>query len=215
MSEPIIIDAFNKIEIKREIVFHMMDCSTDSPVYEDVCEAYELLKPWLYEHVRPRAVITDHTITAEEACESISVGDQLLFSVATLGDGPEKESTARFACGEYLEGMLLDAMADNYLFQMEAQLMDTLRAYSAQLNLGIVKRLEAPQDLPMTYQKFAYEATRVETLWGMGMTSGYMFDPVKTSCGVFVLTRDASIFHAQHQCDSCPNVNCKLRNLRQ
>ena len=40
-----------------------------------------------------------------------------------------------------------------------------------------------------------------------------MYDPVKTSCQVFVLTEDPEIFKAQHDCRNCPNLTCKMRNI--
>ena len=45
------------------------------------------------------------------------------------------------------------------------------------------------------------------------MSEGYMFDPVKTSCQVFLISEDPKMFRAVHDCRSCPNVTCKRRYI--
>lgn len=52
--------------------------------------------------------------------------------------------------GEYLKGMLADAIADDYVFQIEHNLVDVLKDMCIQNHVGIIRRLEAPQDIGIT-----------------------------------------------------------------
>lgn len=118
-----------------------------------------------------------------------------------------------FQQGDYLKGMLIDAMADSFLFQMEDALQDVLREECANRKAGIKKRLEAPHDIPMEMQQVMHRQIRAEEMLGIGITSGYMFDPVKTSCLILVLTDDEKEFRMQHDCRKCSALHCKLRKV--
>lgn len=152
--------------------------------------------------------------TEDDAAADVAAGASfagLMYLLMTLGPEVEAESGRCFATGDYLEGMLLDAMADDYLFQMEDKVSEEMRLLCGRIGLGIQKRMEAPQDLPMAFHRRVLQVCGVASAWDMSLSSGDMFAPVKTSCVVFGLTKDVHIFRAQHDCSHCPAVNCKMR----
>lgn len=204
MENRIFIEDFH-IELNRDAVFAMMDCYEDSPVYEEVCEAFLKWQPWLCTNVHPRAVL------AWEPDGAHPGADGLMYLLMTLGPEVESEVTNCFGAGDYLEGMLLDAMADDYLFQMETKVQESLRIFCGEIGRGILRRMEAPQDIPMDFHSHVLEVCGVAGEWQMSLSTGFMFSPVKTSCVVFELTKDRELFRAQHDCSHCPAVNCKLR----
>ncbi len=189
------------LQLNRDMVFHRIDCYPDSPVYEDVIESYETLVPWVMDHIQPKAVLA----WDEE--------NQWLYLLTTIGRDLESRSTFEFETGDYLAGMLVDAMADDLLFAIENCVKDDLRHFCAGLKKGIHRRLEAPRDLPMDVQKRALDVCGVADLWHMTITSGLMYSPVKSNCVVFELTDDMDVFRAQHDCSTCPAVHCKMRNV--
>lgn len=240
-----------QIELNRAAVFKMLDCYEDSPVYEEVCEAFMKWQPWLYANVHPKAVLAwepDGKVPLQPPAEAAGVKvsvqpgtsaetkapaqpdgkvppqpvttagsqapaqpDGLLYLLMTLGPEVESEVTGCFETGDYLEGMLLDAMADDYLFQMEARVQESLRIFCGDIGRGILRRMEAPGDIPMEFHSHILEVCGVAGEWKMSLSTGFMFSPVKTSCVVFELTKDRALFRAQHDCSHCPAVNCKLR----
>lgn len=208
-----IIDIDKKIPLNKDSVFSLLDCSRDNPVYDELSRFYEERLPWLYDHVQPRVMLAREagndrlkdSLSLSKACTG------LLYVVLTLGKGPEEESRLCFAQGEYLEGMLVDAMADVYLFSLEEAVLPEIRKFCAVDGAGIIKRMEAPEDLPMEFHKYIFEKCSLATCMDMKLTSGYMFDPVKTSCLVFAQGDDCSLFLAQHDCARCGAKNCPLR----
>lgn len=208
-----VIDIDRKIPLNKDNVFSLLDCSRDNPVYEELSQCYEERVPWLLGHVQPRVMLA-REIPDTRLNECLSLPKDctgLLYAVLTLGRGPEEESRRCFLQGDYLEGMLVDAMADVYLFAMEAAVMPEIRKVCAVDGAGILKRMEAPGDFPMEFHKYIFEKCGLDLCMDMKLTSGYMFDPVKTSCLVFVQGGDSSLFHAQHDCARCTAKNCPLR----
>ena len=79
--------------------------------------------------------------------------------------------------------------------------------------MGISRRLEAPQDISMETQKVIYEMTGAKEKCGMGISSGYMLDPVKSNAVLYILTDDQETFMYQHNCRNCNRYDCKGRNI--
>lgn len=202
-----------QIEFDIKVVLELMDCHSDSPILEEVMEEYQELEPLVYEMLQPKGLIKFGEVP-EEIAEIISLKERrTAYVMTTVGKRVSEYSTAMFAKGDYLKGMLVDSMADSYLFQMESALQDQLRVACAERHVGVKTRLEAPHDIPMEMQKVMHEQTKAYEMLGIGITSGYMFDPVKTSCQILILTDDEQEFRTQHDCRKCSAIHCKLRNI--
>lgn len=212
MSTVRIIEEFN-IRIRKDSVFKLIDCYSDSPNYDEVAAVFEQLAESIYNYIEPKSLIK-YVNTDEGAKNQLDrYGHEFFYVMNTIGKGSELESAKRFEKGEYLEGMLIDAMADDYLFQMEAELEDVLREECAKRGRGIKRRLEAPGDIPMELQKIIYDETDAAKNCGMKISSGYMLDPVKSCCFILALTKNKDLFNNQHNCRKCKAVDCKLRHI--
>lgn len=202
-----------KFAIRQKNSFDNMNCFEDSPVYEDVLECFEEVYEDMLALVEPVGVLGVGTMPEVIASEKYPVGTPVIFAVTSIGDGIKQQSTKAFQECDYVKGMLLDCMADDALFSMEDQLVAKVQEICGELGMGVLARLEAPHDIPMDAQKAAWEYLELKKRFDIDISCGFMFDPVKTSCQIFVLTEDKSIFKAQHDCRKCPNVNCKLRKI--
>lgn len=211
-GEIICLDGFD-VRIDKKVVLQLLDCKEDNPIYEEVEEEYEELEELVYGKIESHALIKFDTVPEEIAKQADLTEQQAAYVLTTVGGEVSAYSTEMFRQGDYLRGMLIDAMADSYLFQMEDALKDVLREECASRKAGIKKRLEAPHDIPMEMQQVMHRQIRAEELLGIGITSGFMFDPVKTSCLILILTDDEKEFRMQHDCRKCSAVHCKLRKV--
>lgn len=202
-----------KFKIQKESVLKAMDCYEDSPVYEEVVDTYEEIYEDMLSLVEPVGILGFGTLLESVATEKYKAGTPVVYMVMSIGNGIKEESTKAFQEGDYVKGMLTDAMADDALFSMEEQVLARLKEVCREHNVGVLARLEAPHDISMESQKTAWEHLELKRRFGIDISTGFMFDPVKTSCQVFVLTEDADSFKAQHDCRKCPNIHCRLRNI--
>ena len=203
-----------QIQIDKEEVFKMIDCYEDSPVYEEVAEEYdEILEDM-------RAVLqTDRNHRSwrnyRKYCNRKIPGrTRTIFAVLSVGNEIKEESTKYFHEGDYVRGMLIDAIADTALFSLDDAMMDTLQKFCRKHKVGIRKRLEAPHDISMEAQKVAWERLQLKERFHIDISEGFMYDPVKTSCQIFVLSDDKEEFRAKHDCRSCNNFTCKHRRVQ-
>ena len=197
--------------LNRKNVLQIADCPKDSLAYDDVLEEYAELESVFYETVNPQTRMLFDTIPTEIAAESLPVGTKVVYLMHTLGKEISELSTQAFRNSDYLKGMLVDAMATSYLFEMDQKVQVILKEECAVRGFGIVRRLEAPRNIPMLAQKIAREKLFGEGSTVVTIASSYMFDPPKTICQIFVLSDDRDIFHSQHDCTDCESVQCAMR----
>ncbi len=193
-------------------VLHAIDCMPDSPVYEEMVDEYQSTYPEMLPLAEPVGILGFGTLSECSATAEFPAGSRVIYAVLSIGDGIRQCSSGAFQEGDYVRGMLCDAMADIALFSLEGRMQEKLREVCAEHKVGILRRLEAPHDISMEVQREAWECLKLKERLGIDISCGYMFDPVKTSCQVFVLTEDVNVFQAQHDCRNCSNVNCRYRS---
>lgn len=212
MYDRIVKEDFN-IHIDCEIVLKMLQCFKGNPNYDEFVEEYEALVPRVLSLAKPKAVLAFTTIDKEYAKDLLPLGSQVLYTIITVGKELSDLSNAYFAENEYVKGMLVDAMADACLFSMEEELLEQIKELCQKRQVGVKHRYEAPVDVPMIAQKIAFDKTNAEELLQMGITSGYMLDPVKSNCQIFGITEDTKMFQLEHDCRKCDNLKCPLRHI--
>lgn len=186
------------MKFNKETVMHLMDCKPDNPLYEELLGEMEGLEEKAYSLSEPKAVIAYGEIPALTATEGIPAGSKALFCIQTIGSGMSRWSSELFAEGDYLCGMLVNSMADDILFQVDAALKPYIIEMGSAWNMRICKRLEPPQDIGPELHQTAWEVTAAKAAIGVDIMSSYMFHPVKTNCRIYLLEEDgAKFFHRQ------------------
>ena len=194
-------------KLNKSAVLKAMDCYEDSPVYEEVSEEYEEICEEMLKLTKPVGILGFGTLPEGIETKKYKAGTPVIYAVISIGDGISKCSTRGFQEGDYVKGMLCDAIADEALFSLEGRMVEKLQEICREHKVGILKRLEAPHDIPVEVQKAVWDQLELKKRFGIEISSGFMYNPVKTSCQVFVLTEDESVFKAHHDCRKCPNIN--------
>ncbi len=210
MNEPIILRNL-KVEINRENVFRFIDCFPDSPVYQEVEEEYERIIDQMLAFCKPVTILFFDTDKDTVSTSLLAEDAGLCYGIYTIGNEISEYSTRCFQEGEYLAGLLSDAIANEALFQLDRMSQDKVKEECAARNVGVSKRLEAPEGIPMEMQRVILEKTKADKILGIGLTEGLMYTTVKTNGFLCILTADTSVFQTQHDCASCSSVNCKMR----
>lgn len=200
-------------KIEQSVVFRQLNCGPDSAFYGAMEEAFQEMFGEMMEMCAPRGILALGKIPASYQFEDQKDDVEAIYVLVTVGQAISDYSTRMFQEGDYVKGMLADAMADAALFSLEEDIKRELKEVCAAWKRGVRKRLEAPQDIPMTIQAEAFLQTGAGERLGMELTQGYMFRPLKTSSQIYVTTEDMEAFGVQHNCRTCPNVTCGLRHI--
>lgn len=133
-EKEICISRFPPCDQGRKKVFQLLKCSEESETYETFREEYRELSPEVKE--------------AMEALAVVCLEEERMYVFLTVGEKISALASSYFNSGDYVKGMLADAMADTLLFEVEHQLMAELKEIAAEWKVGVKARLEAPADLP-------------------------------------------------------------------
>lgn len=202
-----------RVELYRSDVLKCMECYEDSPVFDEVSKEYESIKCQMEKLLQPMAIFAFGEMPdVGEKITRIPSGTPVVFTILTVGGKLSAYSTEMFRQDEYVKGMLADSIASVSLFSMEKEAFSLLKQECAQRHWGISRRLEVPSDMPLESQLLIFEECQARTM-GMGISSGYMFDPVKSSGLIFELSKDETLFKTQHDCSKCTAKTCKMRGL--
>lgn len=199
-----------ELSIDREIVFKQIKCDEDNPMYEEFNEEYEELLPEVLAALEPAAALV-FAPYPQGIGGSIKPGTEVLYMITTVGKKICDIVSDYFKSGDYVKGMLSDAMASAALFSFEKPVFKAIYEMCGEKHVGIRKRYEAPGHVPMEIQKVAYDALNAGETLGLTISSGFMYDPVKSSCQVFETTDNERVMRLTHGCADCSNTDCPHR----
>lgn len=192
-----------KEDISQDAVFSILHVSPDSEVYEQVLADFEVLKPLAAVLVEPLACFRLGSYRGNESC---------VYCLVTVGDKISRYSTEYFHEGDYMKGMLLNVMADVFLSQLEAEMMKHLKIECAKKRVGVAERLEAGGLIGMELQKQILDKLECGDTKRITVTEGFMYNPVKTTGFILLLSDDPAVFRGQHACETCDLTECHWRH---
>ncbi len=208
-----ILDDFN-IEVNKDMVFNVLDCKKDSRVYDDVNKVYEKMLQKAYKLVQPKAIFDIRKRPEEYDFKPLNNCTQVAFCLVTVGDEIQKVIEKAFADGEYLEGMVLDAIGGRILFNLSGIVHESIMDKAKELGVGLTARVSPGEnDVRIQLQKDILERLSGREKLNIDITEGYMLDPVKSLAYVYGVDKDLPLTGLDHDCSMCGNIDCKYRNV--
>ena len=125
-------------KLDRDSVLKAMDCYEDSPVYEEVVDEYEEICEDMLKLAEPVGILGFGTLSESIETKQYKAGTPVIYAVLSIGDGIKQCSTKAFQEGDYVKGMLCDAIADDLLFSLEGRMMEKLKESCAEHKMGIL-----------------------------------------------------------------------------
>lgn len=194
MNDLVKITEFN-IKINKENVLKGLNCFPESPVYGHISEEFNRLLPAAECLLRPVA--------------AARFKGNRVYCLIGAGGEISDFSKRLFDSGEAVDGLIINAIADEFIFEADKLLGGSVKTECAKRGMGVLKRLEAPAYMPLEKQREILEAVGEPSVT---LTDGYMLKPVKSLGYILELTSDGAVFNAQHDCSKCKSVNCPRRS---
>ncbi len=203
-----------KLKSNKDSVLFLIDCFPESPIYNEVVDEYIRLEEETRNVIEPLALLEFGSIKDNLRAKNYETATPCCYVFYTIGDKIKEISNNYFEEGNYLEGMIVNAIADDYLFQLDEELKEIIGQICKERNVGVMERLEIQVDMAMEAQKVVLEETKADKILNISVTEGYMFTIVKSNCFVFILSKDVDQMNLKHDCSKCNQINCKLRDLQ-
>ncbi|MDD6038342.1 MAG: ASKHA domain-containing protein [bacterium] len=133
--------------------------------------------------------------------------------IITLGEEADVGLSALKKEDDLLQSLAGSVFLDAWLYSMERHVMQVLRELCEQRKVGVARRLEIGNELPLEEQSDICKQISGSQI-GVSCNDAHILTPSKSMTLVFELTSDAGCFEAEHDCTSCNSLNCPTRRER-
>lgn len=105
------------IEISAENVLESLGVTRQSELYEEMQEELSELLPGAYEKIKPVALLEFGNLKEHSVMRNGRRMTEVLYGLCSIGHEMSSWSTQLFAEGDYVKGMLVDAIATTIYFR--------------------------------------------------------------------------------------------------
>jgi uncharacterized 2Fe-2S/4Fe-4S cluster protein (DUF4445 family) len=193
-----------------------MKCHVGSDAYIEACEVFNKLENDFSGLISPKGIfsLTDQSDQLG-SIEPANRAKKIVWAAVTLGAPVEDRIQGLFAEGEYLEAMMLDVIADEYLFRMSNLMYEEIIRVCHPLGLKLSCRV-TPGDaaMPMAFQQVIFKALRADLNLALDITNSFMLKPVKSMMYLYGADEAFSNIQRNQSCENCENSECTFRDDR-
>lgn len=204
-------DSF-EIQLNKKRILDRMECYENSEGYDRFKEEYDKVEKIALEKIKPKAVLAVDRISKDfyHSKKNHQKGVYVLF---TIGEEISTYIDELFAGDNYVQGLLVDIIADDYIYQMDEKLQEEVKNLCKEYHMHTVRRIEAPTDIPLEINKDAYKICKGENLLHIKIKDSFMYEPVKTLCVIYELDDGEGDCVLNHSCVKCEKLSCKQRKF--
>lgn len=180
---------------------------------DEISNLYDTLLPVLYNCVQPSAIFTIEEKEEDFTFNILKDYTHIVYCIVTMGDKSTEKVNQLFSYANMKEGMVLDAMATSYLFEMSSQLFNHIYEESKDAGLGLSCRI-APGDgeIPLFFQKNILDKLDAETFLGIHMVDDCMLSSLRSMAYIYGADKNKPLSKKDHDCNKCLNKEqCSMR----
>lgn len=193
-----IINNFN-INPNKSKIFNIIELDENSPVYDEINQMFNELTKDFISNISPIALF------------DIFKEEKTAYCLLSLGDKISLIYDEIFQNGEYMKSLLLDAMCDDYIFQMDYIVTAELEKIFNNLEIFNFQRVDPFIEVNPEYQKKIVDKLNASN-FGVNVNDCFVLSPVKSVS--FIIRFDdtaCGLSKFAHSCSKCENKTCKWR----
>lgn len=180
---------------------------------EEISTLYHKLLPYLYECAQPAAIFNIEEKEKDFTFDVINDCKYIVYCIVTIGDKITEKVNEFFSYAKMKEGMVLDAMATSYLFEISSQLFNHIYINAEKMNLGLSRRI-APGDgeIPLSYQKTILNKLDAQNFLGLYIVDDCMLSSLRSMAYIYGADTDKPLSKIDHDCSRCSNKEqCSMK----
>jgi len=205
----------HRIPVDKQIIYKILDCKHGTNSSKIIDTVYETILEKAYSLIQPKGIINTGEIPDFFNLREKENYKSGIFCIATLGKEISKESSSLFSAGEYLEGLLLDTIADQMLINLTTSMyQEKILPFVRKKEVGVsYSYIPGCQNVPIEYQKHILGLVGVEAKNVISITEGMMLNPVKSTAYFYVMDKSLPVREIDRDCRKCDMKDCKYRTV--
>lgn len=201
-----------KYEVKKEDILKILRCNNESNAYLQICDICDLILKDIDKIISPKALYKFKNMNNNIDVEEIKSLSSIVYCFLTLGDKISEEIERYFKEDKYIEGMILDTIADYILFDLSNQLYEMICEEAKNKGLGLTNRFSpGSEGFPIEKQKYIIDEFSEFKDLKIEITEGFMLKPLKSLTFVMGADKCLNIKRNENECLKCTSINCPFR----
>jgi len=217
-----------KSEVLRYLGIKIAESQKLPPVLEKqvdmaIWDAYEIAEPQIsYDFFNIVADTTGHKIllkrnysfSGEYIFNKLKMAEEVVVAILTIGNKVEDKGRVYFSQGDYLLGMIYDAIGSAALEDLKQSFFNELCKRVRAEQKGITCGLSpGSQDWSIQDQAVIFKLLDAKSI-GVTLMDSMMMVPLKSISVVYGIGKGLAMSENEHDCSNCSLVNCTFRAVR-
>lgn len=191
------------IKLNVENVLNTIHCYEENEIYNNIINIFYEIEEDFYKYIKPKAIYDFYNNKFKEF-------ENAIFLLFTLGNTISDFSCELMENGEYIKGVIINSMADNYLMQMDKIICNKIYEISSEFKFGLSERFVPYMNIDKKWQKIICDTLKSDES-EIICTSEYILKPLKTLSFIIAADKKIPINNINHNCNNCNISNCEWR----
>lgn len=200
------------IKLDKKKIYTRIKVREDSPMYDTIDKLYEKYVKNIKDRIEFQVI---YTVKPNEFSFDISDVDKcekVVFCYATIGHPVNDDVIKLFDDKNYLEGYLLNEIANDIVMEATNQLYSYLKGKMKEMGYFLTKRFSPGEcTFEMEYQKPIMEELKKDFDVNGELTDSFMINPEKSTLYIYGADKDIPELEVDFDCSTCQSHNCPFR----
>ncbi len=202
------------IKVDRQKIFRLLNLHEGSSHYDYYQDVYEELLLEFCQLVEPEGYYQmNMNVLGKAFHQDLEFCTHAVFCLITLGKAVSIRSTEMFKGNDSFKGLLLDAMANQLLFDSSEFFYQRIREdIHQEQGFGLTRRYSpGDEGICLSYQKEILDNLDKVMEQKIEVTKKYMYKPSKTLGYVYGAGKNIKCSSSDHDCSRCQQTFCSFQ----
>lgn len=206
-------DVFNaSIQLDKKKIYTRIKVKEDSPIYDTIDKLYNEYAETVKNKIEFQVIYTTKTNEFDFDIPDVDKCDKIIFCYATIGHPVNDEIIKLFDDKNYLEGYLLNEVANEIVMESTNQLYKYLKIKMKESGYFLTKRYSPGEcTFEMKYQKPIMEELKKDFDVKGELTDSFMINPEKSTLYIYGLDKNIPELDLDFDCSTCQSIDCPFR----
>ncbi|SHJ42601.1 hypothetical protein SAMN02745751_02532 [Dethiosulfatibacter aminovorans DSM 17477] len=200
------------IKLDKKKIYTRIRVREDSPIYDTIDELYEKYVENIEDRIEFQVIYSVKPNEFNFDISDVDNCEKVVFCYATIGNPLNDDIVKLFDDKNYLEGYLLNEVANDIVMEATNQLYSYLKKRMKEMGYFLTKRYSPGEcTFEMEYQKPIMEELEKDFDVNGELTESFMINPEKSTLYIYGADKNIPELEVDFDCSTCQSHNCPFR----
>lgn len=201
-----------EIIIDKDLIFKRMRIDSNSPTYKSISETFNKQVKIIENIVEFESVYLIKENNSTFNIKNIDECEKIAYCFTSIGKEIVNKINEYFFNNDYLEGYLLNELADELVMSSSRQMYQSIKKLVKKDDYNLTKRYSPGEcGLDIKFQATVMNELKSETKINAHLTESYMIVPEKSTLFIYGIDKNIPESVIDHDCSQCTREDCPYK----